>query len=164
MAQFWNSAIRLKSESGFLKPWFIPPMSPQQKYLIRKSFAQLEGYGNVVALAFYRRLFELDPALRPLFKNDIQEQAGKLMEMLCSLISHLERSALLESELRLMGQRHAEYGVLPQHYETVGRALLETLAETLRGDFTAEARDAWAALYGAVAASMLAGASEIPVA
>lgn len=139
-------------------------MSPHQKYLIRKSFAQLEGYGNVVALAFYRRLFELDPALKPLFKSDIQEQAGKLMEMLGSLISHLERSALLESELRQMGQRHLEYGVLPEHYETVGRALLEMLAETLRGDFTSEVREAWTTLYGAVAETMLAGAAEVPVA
>jgi hemoglobin-like flavoprotein len=137
-------------------------MSPQQKYLIRKSFAQLESYGHVAALVFYRRLFELDPALQPLFKNDIQEQAGKLMDMLGSLISHLERSVLLESELRSMGQRHAEYGVLPQHYQTVGGALLDMLAETLRGEFTPEVREAWSTLYGAVAESMLAGAAEVP--
>jgi hemoglobin-like flavoprotein len=137
-------------------------MSPQQKYLIRKSFAQLEAHGTVPALMFYRRLFEIDPALRPLFKSDIEVQAAKLLDMLGVLISHLERTALLEAELRLMGQRHAAYGVLPSHYDTVGQALLDMLKETLRGDFTPAIRDAWTALYGAVASTMLAGAETVP--
>jgi hemoglobin-like flavoprotein len=136
-------------------------VSPIQKYLIRKTFALLEGQGSVPALEFYRRLFELDPGLRPLFKNDIESQAAKLLEMLGGLISHLERTALLEVELRSMGQRHAEYGVLPQHYETVGRALLDMLASTLRAEFTPEVREAWTALYGAVAETMLAGSSAV---
>jgi hemoglobin-like flavoprotein len=137
-------------------------MSPQQKYLIRKSFAQLEAHGTVPALMFYRRLFEIDPALRPLFKSDIEVQAAKLLDMLGVLISHLERTVLLEAELRLMGQRHAAYGVLPSHYDTVGQALLDMLQETLRGDFTPAIRDAWTALYGAVASTMLAGAEAVP--
>jgi hemoglobin-like flavoprotein len=137
-------------------------MSPQHKYLIRKSFAQLEGHGSVPALIFYKRLFELDAALRPLFKGDIELQAAKLLDMLGTLISHLERTALLEAELRLMGQRHATYGVLPEHYGTVGRALLDMLAGTLQADFTPEVREAWTTLYGAVAEAMQAGAAEVP--
>ena len=135
-------------------------MSPQQKYLIRKSFAHVESHGTVPALIFYRRLFELDPALRPLFKSDIEVQAARLLDMLGALISHLERTQLLEAELRLMGQRHVEYGVLPQHYETVRRALLDMLAETLCGEFTPEVREAWATLYSAVAEAMQSGARE----
>ena len=133
-------------------------MSPPQKYLIRKSFAALEAHGSIPGLVFYRRLFELDPSLQPMFKGDIEAQSVKLLDMLGTLISHLERTALLETELRLMGQRHAEYGVQPQHYETVGRALLDMLEETLRGEFTTEVREAWTVLYGAVAEAMLAGA------
>lgn len=137
-------------------------MTPQQKYLIRKSFAQLEGQGSVPALIFYQRLFELDPALRPLFKGNIEAQSAKFIEMLGSLISHLERSELLETELRLMGQRHATYGVQPQHYETVGGALLDMLAETLRGHFTPEVREAWTALYGGLADAMQSGTLTAP--
>ncbi len=135
-------------------------MLPQQKYLIRKSFAQLEEHGSIPALVFYQRLFEIDPALRPLFKTDIEVHAAKLLDMLGILIARLERTSLLEAELRLMGRRHGEYGVLPQHYDTVGRALLDMLAETLRGDFTPEVREAWTALYGAVAEAMQSGARE----
>ncbi len=138
-------------------------VSPHEKYLIRKSFAQLEEQGSVPGLVFYQRLFELDPALKPLFKSDIESHSARLLDMLGSLISYLERSAVLDFELRLMGQRHAEYGVLPEHYETVGQALLDMLAETLCGEFTEEVKDAWAALYGVVAATMQAGAAAHPV-
>ena len=134
-------------------------MSPQQKHLIRKSFLRLEERGTVPALIFYRRLFEIDPALRPLFKNNIEDQSAKLLDMLASLISHLERTELLLAELRLMGQRHAGYGVLPEHYATVGRALLDMLSETLQEEFTPETREAWTVLYGAVAENMLEGAA-----
>ena len=134
-------------------------MSPQHKHLVRKSFLLLESLGSVPALIFYRRLFEIDPALRPLFKNDIEAQSAKLLDMLASLIAHLERTELLLAELQLMGQRHAEYGVRPEHYATVGRALLDMLSETLRAEFTPETREAWTVLYGAVAENMLAGAA-----
>jgi len=137
-------------------------MTPQQKYYIRKSFGQLESRGNVPALVFYRRLFEIDPALRPLFRTDIEVQAAKLLDMLGVLISHLERSTLLEAELRIMGQRHAGYGVQSGHYSTVGQALLDMLEETLQKDFTPAVREAWITLYGAVSSTMQAGAESVP--
>ena len=82
--------------------------------------------------------------------------------MLGVLISHLERTTLLEAELRLMGQRHAGYGVQPRHYEVVGAALMDMLAETLRADFTPDVRAAWTVLYDAVAEAMLTGAAAAP--
>jgi hemoglobin-like flavoprotein len=133
-------------------------MSPTQVHLIRKSFAQLERHKHVSALVFYRRLFELDPTLRPLFKGDIEEQSRKLLDMLGALISMLERPLGLELELRAMGARHSGYGVKDAHYATVGRALLDMLAETLDKSFTPEVREAWTVLYGAVESTMKAGA------
>ncbi|MCB1094705.1 MAG: hemin receptor [Verrucomicrobiae bacterium] len=135
-------------------------MSPRQKYLVRKSFAQLEGQGCVAALVFYRKLFEMDPSLRSLFKNDIEAQAEKLMEMLASLLAMLDRSDELESELLNMGQRHANYGVQTWHYAIVGQALIGMLCETLRGEFTTEVREAWSCLYDSVACAMLKGAKQ----
>ncbi len=135
-------------------------MSPPQVHLIRKSFAELQRHQHVSALVFYRRLFELDPTLRPLFKGDIEEQARKLLDMLAALISLLESPLGLELELREMGLRHASYGVKDVHYATVGQALLDMLTETLTKDFTPEVREAWTALYGAVATTMKAGANQ----
>lgn len=134
-------------------------MNPHQVHLIRKSFAELARHQEVAALVFYRRLFELDPNLRPLFKGDIQEQAKKLTDMLEALIALLESPAGLDVELRAMGARHADYGVKDAHYATVGQALLDMLAGTLDSGFTPEVREAWTTLYGAVEATMKAGAT-----
>lgn len=135
-------------------------MTAHQVYLIRKSFAELARHDHVAALVFYRRLFEIDPGLRPLFTGSIEEQARKLMDMLGVLISMLERPVGLDMELRAMGARHAGYGVQDEHYTTVGGALLDMLSETLEKNFTPEMRAAWTALYSAVATTMKTGAKE----
>ncbi len=135
-------------------------MTPQQVHLIRKSFAELERHDHVAALVFYRRLFQIDPALRPLFKNDIEEQSRKLLDMLGILIAMLERPVGLEMELKAMGARHAGYGVKDEHYATVGQALLDMLAEVLESRFTPEVRAAWTSLYQAVETLMKEGAAQ----
>ena len=81
--------------------------------------------------------------------------------MLGALISRMEQTELMDSELRQMGQRHADYGVLPSHYETVGTALLAMLEETLRADFTKPVREAWTTFYRALAEAMQAGAAAV---
>ncbi|MBL9145489.1 MAG: hypothetical protein JNM99_17565 [Verrucomicrobiaceae bacterium] len=135
-------------------------MSPDQVHLIRKSFAELSRHDHVAALVFYRRLFEIDPTLRPLFVGDIEQQAKKLIDMLAALISMLERPVGLDMELRAMGARHADYGVKDEHYATVGGALIDMLSEVLGNKFTPAAREAWLALYGAVEATMKRGAAD----
>lgn len=135
-------------------------MNPTQVHLIRKSFAELSRHDHVAALVFYRRLFEVDPGLLPLFKNDIEEQSRKLLEMLAVLIAMLERPLGLELELKAMGLRHVGYGVKDEHYATVGGALLDMLAEVLGAKFTPEVREAWTLLYGAVESLMKEGAAQ----
>lgn len=134
-------------------------MKPPHKHLIRKSFATVEAHGSIAALIFYRRLFELDPELRPLFKGDIEVQAKKLTDMLGSLISLLEQGEALEAELEAMGARHAGYGVQDSHYATVGEALLTMVEEVLGDDYTAETEEAWTILYQAVEMLMKRGAA-----
>lgn len=135
-------------------------MTVTQAYLVRRTFAMLEQHREVAALVFYRRLFELDPRLRPLFKTDIGEQARKLMDMLGVLVTELDRPAVLSTELKEMGARHAGYGVVDAHYATVRAALVDMLSQTLGSTFTPEAAEAWGALYSEVEAAMKLGARE----
>ena len=53
-----------------------------------------------------------------------------------------------------MARRHVIYGVQPQHYDTVGAALLWTLEQGLGNGFTAEVRAAWTEAYGLLASAM----------
>lgn len=136
-------------------------MTADQVYLLRKSFDRVEQQARVAALIFYRRLFELDPSLRPLFKTDIQEQGGKLIDMLALALILTDRPGALETELRECGARHVGYGVRDEHYATVGQAMLDMMAEVLGRDFTPATREAWAAFYHIAAEAMKRGAAAV---
>jgi methyl-accepting chemotaxis protein len=129
--------------------------------LLRKSFARVETQQHVAALVFYQRLFELDPTLRLLFHTDIEVQSRKLVQMLAATVSLLDRPEELCATLEQLGARHVGYGVRDEHYETVGRALLEMLASVLGEDFTISTRKAWADLYAEIARAMKRGAVQV---
>jgi len=132
-------------------------MNMIQKALVQTSFAQVRPIADAAAALFYRRLFELDPTLRPLFKGDMKEQGRKLMEMIDLAVKGLDRSEALLPALAALGRRHAGYGVNESDYETVGAALLWTLEQGLGPSFTPDIREAWAALYRFVADTMREG-------
>lgn len=134
-------------------------MQTAQILLVRKSFTAVERHAEISALVFYRRLFELAPQVRPMFKTDIHEQSKKLMDMLAAALNLLERPAELVGELEQMGARHAGYGTRPEHYAVVRRALLDMLGEVMGTSFTPETRAAWDELYDAIEAAMLRGAA-----
>jgi hemoglobin-like flavoprotein len=129
-------------------------MTPHQIQLIRRTFALVVPVADIAALLFYKRLFELDPSLQPLFRSDIKEQGTKLMQMLAAAVRLLEKPETLVPVLEDLGRRHVHYGVRDEHYDTVGEALLSMLSETLGPDFSPAAHDAWAALYHVVATTM----------
>jgi len=135
-------------------------MTAEQIYLLRKSFDAVEAQAHVAALVFYRRLFSIDPSLRPLFKAGIEDQSRKLIDMLGLAVSLSARPAAFEAELRELGARHQGYGVREEHYETAGRAMIEMLAEVLVEDFTPKVREAWVTFYNFMAGAMKEGCSD----
>jgi hemoglobin-like flavoprotein len=136
-------------------------MTSTQIQLIRETFALVAPRARVAALVFYQRLFELDPSLRPLFREDIEEQAAKLMQMLAAAVRLLDKPDSLIPVLQELGRRHVRYGVRDEHYDTVGAALLWMLGETLGIEFTAAAGEAWTSLYTVVATTMKHAAAEL---
>jgi hemoglobin-like flavoprotein len=56
--------------------------------------------------------------------------------------------------VKAFGRRHVTYGVRPEHYYTVGAALLWTLEQRLGAAFTPAVREAWVAAYGVLANTM----------
>src|SRR5215813_9196247 len=97
-----------------------------QKALVQTSFAQVRPIADAAAALFYNRLFELDPALKPLFNGDMVEQGRKLMAMIGTAVGGLDRLDAIVPAVQALGARHAGYGVTDVHYDTVARALLWT--------------------------------------
>lgn len=137
-------------------------MTEQEIKTVRRSLEIMGKRSQALALMFYNRLFRLDPSLRGMFRTDINVQAEKLMAVLAVLIGSLERFDTLRPTLRYMGSCHAGYGVRPEHYHTVGQALLETLEEVVGTRFSEAMRAAWTKVLTLVSNEMLEGAAGAP--
>jgi nitric oxide dioxygenase len=136
-------------------------MPTDQVTLVKSSFTSIGPVADAVATQFYARLFALDPALRALFQSDMAEQRHKLMQMLDAIVDALDRPALIVAEVAALGQRHASYGVVAEHYALVEQALLWALAQQLGAGWTPEVAAAWRAAYTLVAATMEAAARSV---
>jgi hemoglobin-like flavoprotein len=134
-------------------------VTPEQQTLVQTSFAKVAPIADAAASLFYDELFQRDPKLRSLFKQDMAEQRRKLMAMLATAVAHVGDWTKISAAVRALGQRHVTYGVKPADYETVGAALLATLEKGLGDDFTPDVRDAWAACIATVAGEMLGAAA-----
>jgi len=135
-------------------------MTPEQIQTVRNTFAKVAAMKDEAAALFYRRLFELDPSLRPLFKVDMAGQGARLMTALAGVVGSLDQLERVLPALRALGRRHAAYGVRTEHYATVGEALIWTLEQGLGAAFTREARRAWVDAYGRLAWTMITAAEE----
>lgn len=118
-------------------------MDKQEIQTLQKSFDLVEPIAETAASLFYARLFELDPSLRPMFKSDLKTQGEKLMSTLKLVVVGLDNPEKIIPAVQSLGKRHASYGAQPQHYETVGAALLWTLEKGLGEAYTPDVENAW---------------------
>src|ERR1700722_17779877 len=99
-------------------------MTPEQVILVQQSFAQVAPIADQAAAIFYDRLFEIAPAVKPLFPSDMAEQRRKLMATLAAVVGGLGDIESILPTASALARRHVGYGVKPEHYQSVGNALL----------------------------------------
>lgn len=133
-------------------------MDKQTVSVLRTSFAEIGRRRPDVGAVFYKRLFEVAPALRPMFPSSLKEQQKKLTASLAQIVAALDQPERLSAQVERLGQRHAEYQVKPAHYQLVGDVLLWTFQQVLQQRFTTQLRAAWAQAYAIVAKQMIAAA------
>ena len=130
--------------------------------LVQTSFEAVKPIAATAAEIFYSKLFELDPKLKPLFPaaddDKMKEQGNKLMTMLSAAVAGLSNIEALIPVLQDLGKRHVAYRVEKSHYDTVGAALIGTLAIGLGDDFTPEVKQAWVDVYGVMSSVMIEAA------
>jgi hemoglobin-like flavoprotein len=138
----------------------VPPkgeafVTPEQKVLVRRTWADVVPQSDTTAAMFYQRLFTVDPAARRLFGNtDMRAQGTLFMQMLSIFVRSLDDLPDMAAALESCGRRHVGYGVLGSDYEDVGRALLWAVEQVLGDGFTPDVRDAWSEGYRLLAATM----------
>lgn len=129
--------------------------------LVQATWQQLAPEAAGTARHFYARLFELDPTLGRLFPGDVSGRANRFAEAVVRIVGALDEADALLPALELIGRRHADDGVLGVDYDTVARALLDTLAHALGDDFTPAVRDAWSEIYATITGVMRRAAAEL---
>ncbi len=129
-------------------------MTPEQVFLVQRSWKQVLPIADTAAEMFYTKLFSLDPSVKRLFKGDMKAQGRKLMAMIGTAVGGLTNLPAIVPAVQELGRRHVKYGVKDSHYDIVGDALLWTLEQGLGDAFTPDVKAAWTAVYGVLATTM----------
>ncbi|MCY7295556.1 globin domain-containing protein [Alteromonas sp. a30] len=126
----------------------------RQIELVQRSFTQVAPHAVSCSAAFYRRLFELDPSLKALFKNDIHVQGVMLMKVLAMAVNSLYDLDSIADDLRILGARHVGYGVQRAHYKIVEKALIMMLQDVQGETFSKELEVAWQQVFRCISRLM----------
>ena len=85
------------------------------------------------------------------------KHAAYFIQMIDKALGMLGPDIELLTEILLeLGQKHVNYGVKPEYFPSMGRALIFAIQEQLGEDeFTSEIKDSWVEVYGALSYDMI---------
>jgi hemoglobin-like flavoprotein len=118
----------------------------------------------------YFRFFALEPEAKSIFgfrdnQSDDQliksrrflKHAAYFIQMIDKALGMLGPDIELLTEILLeLGKKHVVYGVKPEYFPSMGRALIFAVQSVLGQDaFPAEIKDSWVEVYGALSYDMI---------
>ena len=133
-------------------------LSDDEIDLLRHGLRLMQARKQMASAIFYERLFEIAPATRALFSDDILAQTEKVMIALGAVVGQIHDLDACREMTRDLARRHVGYGVEAAHYALVGRVVMQTLSEVIDDAFTSAMETAWRKAYAAIAAAMIASA------
>ncbi|MHC4268084.1 MAG: globin family protein [Planctomycetota bacterium] len=135
-------------------------MNDDQVRIVQETFGKVRPISETAAELFYKRLFELNPSFKSLFKGDMKKQGRMLMQMIDFAVKGIDEPDTILPTIQDLGKRHLGYGVKEEYYGTVGEALIWTLEQGLGSDFTPETKEAWIEAYKLLSGVMINAARE----
>lgn len=127
--------------------------------LVKEGFAAIETFADKATSYFLGRLFAEDPQLRALFPVTMDVERGRLFRDLTRVVWSLDDPDAFAAGLEQLGCDNLKYGIRPEHYETIGRALVAT-ARRFAGDaWSPGIEAAWRETYRAATEIMVAAAA-----
>lgn len=122
--------------------------------IIRESFAAVAPRADELTQLFYGWLFSIAPETRELFPVTMELQRTRLLRALVHVVQMVDRPDELTTFLRQLGRDHRKFGVVGEHYDKVGEALLGAIGEIAGDLWTPEVSHSWTSAYGIVAQAM----------
>lgn len=136
----------------------IMSLTPEQVKIIKSTVPILVEHGTAITTKFYKDMLSAHPELNNVFNNAHQvsgHQPRALAMALFAYATHIDDLGALGPAVELICNKHASLYIRPEHYDIVGKYLLETMGELLGDAFTPAIRDAWAAAYAQLAKIMI---------
>ena len=148
-------------------------VTAMQKTLVQSSWGRIFPKGSTddqyfaVGKLFFDRIFEVTPAAEGMFPFNGEDRASsvkfrahatKVIKTVGVAVAGLDDLESLVPVLKQLGEAHVKYGVIAEHYDLIGAALLWTLEQGLGKEWGPSYLEAWSAVYGVVAATMKEGA------
>lgn len=137
-------------------------LSYKQTQIIRSTIPALRDHGERITTTFYRNMLQAHPELHNIF-NDVNianaRQPRALTAVILKFAADINNISELIPRLERMCHKHCSLGIKPEHYQIVGKYLIDAFGEVLGPVMTAEARVAWDKAYW-VLARMLIGREE----
>jgi NAD(P)H-flavin reductase/hemoglobin-like flavoprotein len=109
---------------------------------------------------FYAALFLERPDLRALFPAAMDTQRDRLFKALTGIVRNLNEQDRVIPMLEQLGRDHRKYGVRPDHYAALGRALIAAMEKYCDDVWVPELQTAWERAYTFMARTMIDGAQE----
>lgn len=128
--------------------------------LIRDTWQEIEPEAPEVAKYVFGTLFALEPSTRDLFPINLEVPRVRLVRALVHIVQMIDQPEELSPFLQQLGRDHRKFGVLTQHYEPMGTALLAALRHHLGASWTPQVERAWAEAYTIIARAMQEAAAE----
>jgi hemoglobin-like flavoprotein len=134
-------------------------MTEESLNRIHRSFVLLSTRMDRITRAFYARLFEARPDVRPLFQDNLDAQRQHLAAAVALIVRNVHMLDALEVALAELGAGHSAVGVRPEHYPPVRDAMLSSISDALSpaGEWTNELANDWGRLIDRVSTLMLRG-------
>ena len=135
--------------------------------IVEETWAKAAALGaDKVGVLLFKNIFTIAPEAINLFVSfkdeanlyespKLEAHGIKVVTTVGTAVGLLRDLDTLVPVLQQLGTKHVDYGVIPAHYEIVGQALMQTLKMGLGDDYTEETEDAWRAIYGVVATTMM---------
>lgn len=136
-------------------------MNQEQTALIEESWDYVITNTEEAGKIFYDKLFDIAPEVRPLFKEDIDSQADKLISLISFVVGKIDDLESIMKDVEDLGIRHNRYNVEPEHYAKVGEALLATLEKGASDIWTDKHAEAWGIVYNLLSDIMIKAAAKV---
>ncbi|MEK9871486.1 MAG: globin domain-containing protein [Gammaproteobacteria bacterium] len=118
--------------------------------IVKATVPAIQAHGSAITGRMYQLLFDRHPEVRDYFAA-ARNQPEKLAGAILAYATYIDDLPKLEAAVAHITARHAASGVMPEHYDAVGAAVLQAIKEVLGEAATAEVLQAWGHAYGFLA-------------